>query len=94
MSRSKNPTAVPVPHSWAIESWPAAVYPNTAERARYVVRAHRRALLDAGALVRIGRALVIVGAAYDRWLNSHGANVESFSIAANRGAADQHAAGG
>ena len=41
--------------SWGIESWPPSVWPNTVDRARYVVRANRDSLVLAGALSRVGR---------------------------------------
>ena len=50
------------PHSWSIETWPAHVYPGSADRARYFIRTHKDELFAAGALTRPGRELVIIGA--------------------------------
>jgi hypothetical protein len=72
------------PHSWAIVSWPTSVYPNTAERARYFVRVHRRELFAAGALTRPGRELVVIGSRFVRWLESKAANVGEFDNGAAR----------
>ena len=74
----------PVPHSWTIESWPADIFPRTASRARYVLRAHRDELTAAGALARVGRELVVIGARYAKWIELHTADVSGFEIAPNR----------
>lgn len=76
--------AATAPHSWGIESWPADVYPHRASRARYFVRTHRDELLAAGALVRVGRELVVLGCRYTRWLERQATRVPDFEIAANR----------
>lgn len=74
-----------LPHSWAIEKWPESVFPHTTDRGRYVVRMHRRELEAAGALTRVGRQLVILGAEYSRWLQSRKPKViEHPEIAPNR----------
>jgi hypothetical protein len=73
-----------IPHSWPIDGWPPGVHPGTPERGRYVVRANKDALLRAGALVRVGRELVILGERYARWLEMQAANVPGYQIAANR----------
>jgi hypothetical protein len=72
------------PHSWSLETWPSHVYPHTAGRGRYFVRANRTALLDAGALIRVGRDLVVLGEPYTRWLAAQAARVADFKIAPNR----------
>ena len=66
------------PHSWAIELWPSDVHPGTVSRARYMVRAHRNELIAAGALVRVGRELVVLGAPYSRWLQNQMEKVTGF----------------
>lgn len=53
-----------IPHSWAISEWPPTVYPGNPQRARYVVRVHLESLTAAGALTRIGRELVVIGAGF------------------------------
>lgn len=74
----------PLPHSWSIEHWPETVWPSTPTRARYVVRANRAELEQAGALSRVGKEMIILGEAFDRWLRSKAANVSNYEIAANR----------
>lgn len=78
------PFAQPAPHSWAIPNWPSHVYPHNSDKGRYLVRAHRRSLVAAGALTRIGRDLVILGAQYSKWLSSKTDEVEGYEIAPNQ----------
>jgi hypothetical protein len=66
------------PHSWHLEHWPTSVYPHTAGRARYVLRAHRAELMACGALSRVGREIVVLGERYCRWLERHTADVAGF----------------
>jgi hypothetical protein len=73
-----------IPHSWPISEWPLAVYPNNPERAKYIVRVHLNSLIKAGALTRIGRELVVMGAGYSAWLATNADRVDNFEIAANR----------
>ncbi|MEZ5499995.1 MAG: hypothetical protein R3E77_11290 [Steroidobacteraceae bacterium] len=80
MSRAHNVLA----HSWPLSDWPADVYPNSTERARYVLRAHRRELVEAGAMVRVGRELVVLARGYDKWLQRRGARVFGYECAAYR----------
>lgn len=77
-------SVTPVPHSWDLENWPAAVYPHRESRARYILRAHRDELILAGALTRVGRDLVVFGEAYARWLQKKAANVPGYVAAPNR----------
>jgi hypothetical protein len=72
------------PHSWSVEGWPVDVYPNAANRARYLVSKHRNDLLIAGALSRVGRELVVIGPRYLRWLESQAARVPDFEFGARR----------
>ena len=72
-----------LPHSWAVDDWPANVYPCRASRGRYIVRAHRNELVSAGALARVGRGLVVLGAGYSAWLARQQSRVEGFEIAPN-----------
>ena len=73
-----------VPHSWPVEEWPACVYPNRTARARYLIRAHRDDLVTSGALTRVGRDLVVLGAGYTAWLAKQSNRVNDFEIAPNR----------
>lgn len=77
-NKSQTLAAAPTPHSWDLEHWPAHVYPHDTRRARYLVRVHRDELLIAGALTRVGRELVFLGARYTRWLESRTVNVANF----------------
>jgi hypothetical protein len=81
---SRSSPAQPAPHSWDLGRWPPHVYPGTERRGRYVLRVHRQELLAAGALVRVGRELVVIGARYQRWLEKHAALVPDFECPANR----------
>lgn len=73
------------PHSWSVEGWPEAVYPNRPNRARYLIHTNRNDLLAAGALVRVGRELVVIGQRYSRWLERQASRVPDYEVAANRG---------
>jgi hypothetical protein len=80
-----------VPHSWAVTEWPQDIYPHNASKGRYIVRAHRDELVAAGALTRIGRDLVVFGAAYNAWLKKQANKVAGFAIAPNRSASNEAA---
>ena len=84
-TRKKTPAEL-VPHSWGVDDWPQTIYPNDARRARYLVRAHKTELLNEGALTRVGRELVIIGAAYARFLAKQAEHVAAYDIAPNRAA--------
>ena len=84
MSRRTVSTAAEAPHSWDLEHWPQNVYPHGKSRARYLVRAYRDELMTAGALVRVGRELVVIGDRYTRWLQLQAANVPGGVCNANR----------
>lgn len=75
---SKNPQMLP--HSWEVESWPSGTFPGDANKGRHVVRVHRKALLAAGALTRIGRKLVIIGQPYCKWLESQKPRVADYAF--------------
>lgn len=88
MSRHTNTnSAAQAPHTWDIPNWPPFVWPHEPGRARYVIRAFRDQLLQAGALVRVGRELVVIGDRYTRWLQRQAANVPGYESNANRCAA-------
>lgn len=76
-------SASAAPHSWDLEHWPGAVYPHTSGRARYLIRTHRSDLMVSGALVRVGRELVILGDRYTEWLRKRVSDVSGFDCAAN-----------
>ena len=77
-------TNVSFPHSWPIKNWPEDVYPNSPDKARYMVRAYRDELTAASALVRVGRELVIIGTPYVRWMQKKGASVHGYECPANK----------
>ena len=72
-----------LPHSWAIDEWPASVCPGTASKGKYTVQPHRDALIDCGALVRVGRDLVIIGPNFAGWMARQGSRVKGYLIAPN-----------
>ena len=71
-------------HSWSIKHWPVDVYPNDPDKARYLIRANRDELAREGALVRVGRELVIIGERYVRWMQKKGSAVPNYECPANR----------
>jgi hypothetical protein len=92
MSKQRNQVSQPAPHSWAIPEWPSHVYPHRSDRGRYLIRSNRTSLVQAGALTRVGRDLVVLGGPFSRWLESQSGRVDGFDIAPNRPAAPEHAA--
>jgi hypothetical protein len=72
------------PHSWGVTSWPEAIWPHTPERARWLIRAHRNSLLNAGCLSRVGRELVVIGSRYERWLMRQANNVQGYVFPGSR----------
>lgn len=76
--------AAQVPHSWPLIAWPADVYPNDTRKARHMLRCYKDELVRAGALVRVGRQLVIIGSKYEAWLQGLSAKVAGFECPANR----------
>lgn len=84
MAQNSKVSAALAPHSWDLEHWPAIVYPHTESRARYLIRAYRGELLNAGALTRKGRDIIVLGAPYTRWLQSGTKDVPGYVCNANR----------
>ena len=82
--RSTRQIAELVPHSWSITDWPSTVFPNSADRAKYLVRVNRRALIAEGALSRAGRALVVFGGPFARWLQGQQHRVPEYRSGAAR----------
>ena len=80
MSRSSLP---PIPHSWPVSEWTEQVYPNDPKKGCYLVREHRAELLACGALVRVGRSLVIIGPRFVKWLELQASRVPDYECAAN-----------
>lgn len=80
--RSQRPVKISL-QSWAITDWPEGVYPGDPSRGRYIVRRHRLELLQAGAITRIGRDLVVLGDRYERWLQRKSTEVLNYECPAN-----------
>jgi hypothetical protein len=76
-ARTQN-TAALAPHSWDFEHWPSHVYPHSENRARWLLRSKRAELLAAGAVVRVGREFVFIGAKFTRWLQMNACAVPNF----------------
>jgi hypothetical protein len=77
-------TSTTTPHSWGINTWPPDVWPGQSNRAKYLVNTYKSDLMAAGALVRVGRELVVLGTRYTRWLERQASRVPDFEIAPNR----------
>jgi hypothetical protein len=75
---AKTSSAERIPHSWGVDTWPDNVYPGNPSRARYIIRMHSDELVTSGALTRIGRDLVILGAGYAAWLQKQSPRVHSY----------------
>ncbi len=75
------------PREWSARA--AHIWPHTSQRADYVCRAYRNELVAAGALVRVGKELIVRLEAYDRWLAKRARMVADYDVPANR---DEHAA--
>ena len=81
-TKSARRPAPNVPHSWELGRWEtnaADVWPHDQKRAAWVVRAYRSELVEHGALTRIGKTLVILGAGYTRWLEQRSHHVAEFT---------------
>lgn len=65
-------------HSWDLCSWPEGVWPMDRRRARWVLRAYRRELLEEGALARAGKSLIVLARGYERWLAKRAAHVPGY----------------
>jgi hypothetical protein len=81
---SASELAPAIPHSWSIAQWPGTIYPGDSGKAKYLIRVRKLELIEAGALVRVGRELVILGQPFARWLMKKATRVPGFEIAANR----------
>lgn len=78
------PNGSSIPHSWSVSSWPATVFPGDPSRARYLLRHHRRELMEVGALARVGRTLVVFLRPYEKFLQRQTVRVPGFIPAPNR----------
>ena len=75
----RDSSRAPVPHSWDFQAWPQDVWPGKSGRARWIAKAYRSELINAGALSRAGKILIFRGAGYTKWLDQRAANVADFT---------------
>jgi hypothetical protein len=73
-----------IPHSWSLDNWPSSVFPHTPGKGKYLTRVNRTELLQCGALVRVGRTLVVIGPRYERFLQKQAARVPGYESNANK----------
>ncbi len=78
------PKAASLPHSWLSSDWPGLVAPNRQSAANHLIRTHKDELIQCGALVRVGRNLVVLGEGYAQFLARKAKRVEGYEIAPNR----------
>ena len=71
------------PHSWSLPRWPVGMFPNEVGAARHLIREHRMALIECGALSRVGRQLVVIGPNYVGWLMRQRDRVAGYACNAN-----------
>ena len=80
------PAAQAAPFMWSLHEWNVKapqVFPFSAPKARRLFREHAEELVNHGALLRVGRVLVVVGEHYLDWLTRQTDTVLHFKIAAN-----------
>jgi hypothetical protein len=77
--RQNKPATNAITASWAIGSWPAHIYPHEPGKARYLIRAHRIELLEAGALSSVGREIVVLGNRYQKWLEKQAVRIPGYA---------------
>jgi hypothetical protein len=68
---------------WNCANWPQHVYPHDPDSGRHLIRSRQDALLKAGALVREGRELVVIGHHYIAWLQSLSKGVREIDMPCN-----------
>ena len=69
---------------WNFENWPEHVFPHNEDAGRHLCREHREGLMRAGALVRIGRQIVVMGIPYLNFLQKHASRVPDFELPCNK----------
>jgi hypothetical protein len=74
------------PASFGVKSWDdhPDIYPGSSKKGRRLVRLNRIELVNAGALARVGRELVIFVEPFTKWLQAQGRHVAGYECAANR----------
>lgn len=83
MSRS-NQQAELLPHSWGFKTWPPGAYPHHGTKARYLFRTNKIELIECGAVSRVGKEIIFLGAGYARFLQRHIARAAHLDIPPNR----------
>ena len=81
-----------MPPNWEINRWPPNVFPHEPERARSFVRRYQKELIECGALTRIGRIRVVLGAGYAAFLEMGRGRVEGYEANCNKAKASAEAA--
>jgi hypothetical protein len=69
---------------WNFANWPEHVFPHDPQAGRHLCREHRDDLLRAGAIVRIGREIIVMGLPYYKWLQKHASRVLDFELPCNK----------
>jgi hypothetical protein len=92
VSKVKTVRATSLPHSWRLAEWPPFIFPNKQNAAKHLLRTHRSELLACGALIRIGRDLVVLGEGYAQFLARKAKRVEGYNITGQRHESDEAAA--
>jgi hypothetical protein len=82
------PIAQAAPHSWPVAKWPLYVWPGDPVRGKRFCRTYVDELVAAGALVRMGRDLVVMGGPFTQYMLKQRDAVKDFEVPANR---PQHA---
>jgi hypothetical protein len=86
-NHEQHPSAATIPHSFPLSEWTEKapmLYPGDTQKAKYLYRTHKRELVEASAIARVGRELIVFGQPYAKWLARKTARVHNFEIAPNR----------
>jgi hypothetical protein len=75
--------------SFGVKNWPHYIYPGSPTKGRRLVRLYKRELIDAGAVSRIGRELVVFVEPFNRWMQKRGRMVADYECPANRARDEQ-----
>jgi hypothetical protein len=93
-ARRKAPQADGLKHSWLVKQWPENIAPGNPVAARAFIRRNRPALIRCGALARVGKDLVVLGAGWAAFLAVSMRNVEGYQCPGNRRLSASGQAGG
>jgi hypothetical protein len=89
MPSDKHPKRIAIkvdslPQSWSVKNWPAHVAPGGPVAGRAFIRRNMEQLLECGALSRVGKELVVLGAGYALFLSKNMTNVRGWMCPANK----------